>query len=423
MREDIKKRLEQVQVDTIPVGYQSNKRVGTAPEEWKFGTLSNVVKNIRRPIAKPDTAYWRLGIRSHAKGTFHELVEDPETVSMDELFLVEEDDLIINITFAWEHAIALANANDAGKLVSHRFPTYVFKKGQVPKYFSKVVIQPRFKELLANISPGGAGRNRVLSKIDFLKLPCYIPPEKEQQKIAEILNHCDKVIELKQQLIEEERNRKKWLMQNLLDPDSGVRLPGFVEPWVDTLIKDVSTVISGGTPSTNNPEYWDGHILWCTPTDISKTNKYISSTGQTISELGLKNSSATLLPIGTVLMCSRASIGPRAIATKEISTNQGFKSFICSKNLNNEFLYYLIDVILPDLLKLASGNTFRELSKDSVDNFKITIPDTCEQNAIADILIAQDNKIELLEQELTQWQQKKKSLMQLLLTGLVRVTV
>ena len=252
MREDIKERIKQFSSGNVPAGYQSYKRLGIAPNEWKLSQLSNVIKNVQRPVTKPDTAYWRLRIRSHAKGTFHEFVEDPDTVAMDELFLVEGNDLIVNITFAWEHAIALASADDSGKFVSHRFPTYVFKKGHTPTYFSRFVIQSRFKELLANISPGGAGRNRVLNKTDFLRLPCYIPPEKEQRKIAEILNHCDKVIKLKQQLIEEDHKSKKWLLQTLFDPESEVRLPGFDGEWSQIFFGMVGSFSKGNGISNDD---------------------------------------------------------------------------------------------------------------------------------------------------------------------------
>ena len=104
--------------------------------------------------------------------------------------------------------------------------------------------------------------------------------------------------------------------------------------WEKRTVGECTEIISGGTPSTTVPAYWDGGILWCTPTDITKAKrKYLSVTERTISDKGLKDSSAVLLPAGTILLCSRATIGEMCIAAKPISTNQGFKNLICGSDL------------------------------------------------------------------------------------------
>lgn len=158
MNNEINQRIEQINAGQVPEGYK--KELGfIAPKDWDIPTLSKIVKPTPRPVAKPEEGYWRLGLRSHAKGTFHTFVENPETVAMDELYEVKENDLVLNITFAWEHAIAIANRDDEGKLVSHRFPTYEFKPDSIPGFYKYIIVQPRIKEMLANISPGGAGRN------------------------------------------------------------------------------------------------------------------------------------------------------------------------------------------------------------------------------------------------------------------------
>ena len=127
------------------------------------------------------------------------------------------------------------------------------------------------------------------------------------------------------------------------------------------------------------------------------------------------------MPVGSIVMCSRASVGPHAIITVPLATNQAFKSFICSESLNNEFWYYYLDTIVKDFQRLAGGNTFKEVSKYAVENFEVRIPEYREQQAIASVLSSADHELDLLEQDLTQWEQKKKSLMQLLFTGKVKV--
>lgn len=283
--------------------------------------------------------------------------------------------------------------------------------------------EPFYREIY-KIAQEGA-RNHGLLNVpaeDFFQIKIADPPLAEQKRIAEILGCCDRGIALKKELIAEKKRQKKALMQKLLYPDSGYRLPGFTGEWRKYSVSEICTIESGGTPATTDEECWGGNVFWCTPSDITNAGKYIYTTPKTITRKGIENSSATLLPIGSIIMCSRASIGPRCITRVSMTTNQGFKNFICSKSLYNEFWYYFIDTILEDLYKMASGNTFKEISKSAIATYHVVIPPSYEeQQAIAGILSAADKEIDLLEQELAQQQQKKKSLMQLLLTGIARV--
>jgi len=435
MREDIKIRIQQIVAGVVPNGYQYQERIGIAPVSWKVRHFSDVVKNVQRPVPKPNAAYWRLGIRSHAKGTFHELVEDPSSVAMNELYVVKEGDLIVNITFAWEHAIALAGADDAGKLVSHRFPTYEFKEKQSPKYFKGVVIQPRFKEMLSNISPGGAGRNRVLSKKEFMKLPCYIPPQKEQEKIAEILNHCDKVIELKKQLIEEERSRKKWLMQNLLDPDSGIRFPGFSSIWKSSKMGEIFEF--GSSLSASRAELGNAGICYLHYGDIHANSSIVvnvSAEFNILPKISINNSKVAMLKHGDVVFVDAsedyegASKYVVVINPDNIPFLPGLHTIPARSKkdvLDIDFKQYCFQAYAfkRQVAFYVSGMKIYGLNKYNLAKIQISYPDKEEQKVIARLLVATDARISLLDQELTQWQQKKKALMQLLLTGIVRVSV
>jgi len=175
------------------------------------------LQSVSRPIERPNDKYIALGIRSHGKGTFLREVNNPEEIMMDELFQVKENDLIINITFAWEGAIAIVNKTDEHALVSHRFPTFTFNTEQlIPDYFRYLMVQKQFTYNLGLISPGGAGRNRVLNKTDLLKLKIFIPAVDEQKMIASTLLNVDKEIELLRTKLELLKRQKKGLMQKLL---------------------------------------------------------------------------------------------------------------------------------------------------------------------------------------------------------------
>ncbi len=170
-----------------------------------------------RITGKPDKPFTALGIRSHGKGTFLKENFDPQKIEMTELYEVRENDLILNITFAWEGAIAIAGAKDTGALVSHRFPTYEFDTDQaIPEYFRHVIVQKWLVEKLGFISPGGAGRNRVLNKKDFGKLEVLMPSIEEQRRIAAVLETCDQEIELLRKQLAALKRQKRGLMQKLL---------------------------------------------------------------------------------------------------------------------------------------------------------------------------------------------------------------
>lgn len=184
--------------------------------EWKEKKLTDAITPVIREVAKPDSSYLALGLRSHGKGTFHKPDQAPEKNSMDKLYLVHHDDLIVNITFAWEGAIAIAGKQDHGCYVSHRFPTYVFnEKVSTSGFFRYVIIKKAFIYKLGLISPGGAGRNRVMNKKDLLQLTVLLPDTKEQQKIADCLASLDDLITAQTQKLAALKTHKKGLMQQL----------------------------------------------------------------------------------------------------------------------------------------------------------------------------------------------------------------
>jgi len=197
------------------------QRAGT----WEEKPLSRFLSPVVRERLKSSEPYKGLGLRSHGKGTFLKENEDPAKNAMDVLFEVKRDDLIVNITFAWEGAIAIAGRADDGALVSHRFPTFTFVKGQaLPEFFRYRILEKQFVYSLGVISPGGAGRNRVMSKTDFLKLKVLLPNTDEQKKIADCLASADALIEVQGRKVEALRAHKKGLMQQLF-PQEGETQP------------------------------------------------------------------------------------------------------------------------------------------------------------------------------------------------------
>ena len=166
--------------------------------------------------------------------------------------------------------------------------------------------------------------------------------------------------------------------------------------WRTLKISDVAEVIGGGTPSSKREDYYGGHIPWLTPKDLSGySDKYISGGERSITEDGLKNSSAKILPKNSVLITSRAPIGYVAIASKPLATNQGFKSLILKSDYDPNFFYYLIKSNIAKLEAVSSGSTFKEISGSVLKAVEFDIPDSETQKAISNLLNPLDDKIAL----------------------------
>ena len=150
-----------------------------------------------------------------------------------------------------------------------------------------------------------------------------------------------------------------------------------------TRLGDVCTVISGSTPKTSVAEYWDGDIKWITPAELNEDSFYLYDSQRHITELGKEKTGLSYMPIGTVILSSRAPIGKTAIAGCEMCCNQGFKNLICSDDIFNEYLYYFLKGKTDYLNSLGRGATFKEISKSIVENIEIRLPALEEQKQIA----------------------------------------
>ena len=178
---------------------------------WEQRKLAELVTRYEDPVETPHDGYIRLGIRSHAKGTFHEYVEPGHELETAQMHRVAANKLIFNITFAWEHAVAITTEDDAGKLVSHRFPQFSLSELLRPEFLKYVILDEGFHHKLYLASPGGAGRNRVLKVDEALDYPIFFPSVEEQHKIGEFLNQLNDLITLHQSKAESWKNKKSQL--------------------------------------------------------------------------------------------------------------------------------------------------------------------------------------------------------------------
>ncbi len=255
---------------------------------------------------------------------------------------------------------------------------------------------------------------------DMAKLKLRIPSVQIQTRVVNILQTWDEYLEKLDRKIEIKKNIKKGLMQQLLTGKT--RLPGFNRKWNPGKLGQYVDIISGGTPSTENTSYWGGDINWITPSEITKLGKYIEkNTDKTITMAGLLSSSAQIIPPGSLILCSRATIAECSINKFEISTNQGFKNLVPKQDIDIEFLYYWVLNNRKAFVRISQGSTFLEFSKKDVEKIDIILPEIEEQKKIAHIIGSIDSEIDLLIQKKRNLINQKKYLLNNLVSGKIRV--
>lgn len=220
---------------------------------------------------------------------------------------------------------------------------------------------------------------------EYAKREIYIPNLLEQKAIADKLDDSFAKIENAiTNLINAKENLKLYKQSVLKSAFNGDLLPNTSPThWEVKKLKDIGKISSGGTPSTSNDNNFGGNIAWITPADLTGyKDKFISKGKRNLSEEGLKNSSAKILPKGTILFSSRAPIGYVAIAQNEISTNQGFKNLTPNESVISEYVYYYLLGSKNLAEQSASGTTFKEISATAFSNLPIPLPPLSEQNLI-----------------------------------------
>ena len=310
--------------------------------------------------------------------------------------------------------IGAESAYAGGDIIVLRAP------GQDAVYLAHLLNTPVATRQKARMAQGDAVvhiRSDHLAEVEL-----SLPPLAEQRAIATVLSDADEMIGSLKALIAKKRAIKQATMQELLT--ARTRLPGFEGEWDRIALAEAADIRNGGTPRTGVPAYWGGRIPWCVPTDITATQgKYLVTTTRNITSEGLASCGASLLPVGSLLLCSRATIGEIKIASMPVATNQGFKSMVCAESVDSEFLYYRLVTLKERMIDLATGSTFLEISKRNLAHIRIDLPPLPEQRAIATALSDMDAEIAALERRLDKTRAIKQGMMQQLLTGSIRLPI
>lgn len=228
---------------------------------------------------------------------------------------------------------------------------------------------PFYHSTVVSTSTGSTVKHTSPARI--YDVPIMLPSIQEQRRISSTLFALDRKIELNNKINENLEQQAQAFYQELFIDNAN-------SEWLQGTISDLGTVVGGSTPSKAKTEYYtENGIAWITPKDLSINKaKFISHGKNDITELGLKNSSASIMPKGTVLFSSRAPIGYIAIAAGDVTTNQGFKSVIPKPEIGTAFVYYFLKLNLPIIEGMASGSTFKEVSGSTMKNVPAFIPDS-----------------------------------------------
>ena len=264
----------------------------------------------------------------------------------------------------------VAKLDRADVAVAQRLLTLRGKKGVLDNDFLMYYLQSSEGQGLLKAKETGTTVTGI-KQAEFRKIVIKVPDFQTQKKIAAILSALDEKIAINREINENLERQAQAFFQELFvdnaDPE-----------WAIGTINDLGAVVGGSTPSKAKPEYYtETGIAWITPKDLSvNKSKFISHGENDITELGLKNSSATIMPEGTVLFSSRAPIGYIAVAAGEVATNQGFKSIVPKPEVGTAFVYYFLKHNLPIIEGMASGSTFKEVSGSTMKGVPAVIPDT-----------------------------------------------
>lgn len=403
MDSEIKKRIAQIRRGEVPEGYKKTK-YGILPADWTVYILGDCLSRIEKPVkVNPNEWYTQIGIRSHGKGLFYKEPVTGAELGNKAVYWVQPNCFVLNIVFAWEQAIGKTSQAEAGMIGSHRFPMYRPINDKIDiDYLIAYLLTKRGTDILEMASPGGARRNRTLGQEHFLKSKVVFPSVVEQQKIAAILTTQDKVIELKEKGLAEKQRQKKYLMQQLLTGRK--RLPGFNKTWNTVELGEIFDYIQ---PTKYLVKTTDYDNAYKTPVLTAGKTFILGYTSET-------KDVYTNVPVvifddfTTATQYVDFPFKVKSSALKILAVKDGFNIF---------FAYEAMQ-----LIRFAVGGHERHwISQYSC--LTIDVPEIGEQSAIAQVLSTADREISLLRQDIEQEKQKKKALMQLLLTGIVRVNV
>ena len=388
------------------------------PKNWNVYLFRDILERVEVPVnVESNKEYVQIGIRSHGKGLFYKEPVLGKALGNKQVFWIQPNCFILNVVFAWEQAITKTTENEIGMIGSHRFPMYRPKNDLVDiDYLIYYFLTKRGTDILEAASPGGAGRNRTLGQERFLKSKITLPTLPEQQKIATILSTQDKVIELKEKRLAQKQQQKKYLMQQLLTGKK--RLPGFCEKWTR---KQLGELFENRVEINRS----DLGLLAITSTRGILPRDCLDLKDNSSED---KSKYLRICPGDIGYNTMRMWQGVSAYSEYEGIVSPAYTILAPMEGVYSRYFAYLFKTqsVIFSFYRFSQGlvDDTRNLKYENLKKISVSIPsNVAEQRAIVQILSTADHEIDLLQKSIEAEKQKKKALMQLLLTGKVRVKI
>jgi type I restriction enzyme S subunit len=266
-------------------------------------------------------------------------------------------------------------------------------------------------------SAGAVNRRRAISKRDFRKIQIPLPPLPEQRAIAHVLSTVREAIEATERVIAAARELKRSLMKRMIINE--------LDEIKSDPLEDTVEILTGGTPSTKVAEYWDGDIEWVTAKDVSNTSgPFIKRTERSITEAGLQNSPAKILPPYTTILIARgATMGSVKMIERPMAMNQTCYGLSVKKGNDPIFLYYTLSILKDEMLSISYGSIFTTVTRGVLSQLPLKFPTIEKQKKISELLFAVDRKILVENDRKSALEALFNSLLHHLMTGKLRVPI
>lgn len=431
MTDEIKKRIELIKSGKTPKGY--SKDAVFIPLEWEFKELKKIARCIKEKAGNKELETLSISAGIGFVNQASKFGKELSGAQYVNYTVLNKGDFSYNKGNSKKYpqgCVYMLKDRDVAA-VPNVFNSFRLNQEICnSSYYANLFTNGYLNKQLYKFINSGVRNDGLLNLYDddFYSCLLPVPPIAEQKKIAEILNCCDKVIELKKQMLVEECKQKKWLLQNLLNPNSGVRLGNFYEEWNNVSISSLcNEIVDGDWIESKDQSDFGFRLIQTGNVGVGKLlNK--NERAKYIDDDTFKRLKCTEVLKGDILISRLPDPIGRACIIEELE-QRSITAVDCSilrfKNQNTAryvLQYMCSSVYFKKIAALSGGSTRTRVSRKEIETLEISIPSCIEEQiAITNILTTSDRKIEVLELELEQWQLKKKSLMQLLLTGIVRV--
>ena len=422
MTPEVKQRIEQIRQGIVPKGYKKTK-THIVPADWKESPIGEYIREYTEkttiPNQYPVLTSARTGLMLQTDYYSNRQVTTEDNVGYNILpygyitFRSRSDDGRFRFN---ENRII-----ERG-VISYFYPVFSFSEEVCHEYMLYLLNFSIYRRMYP-YAEGTAQQVLSLKKLGQLKYS--LPLVAEQKKIAEILSTQDKAIELQERKIEELKRFKKGCLEKMF-PRKGQkvpekRFPGFTDDWEQRKLSDLAEkTYGGGTPTTSNEAYWNGNIPWIQSSDVVDGKLLGVEPRKWITQGGLNNSAAQLIPENSIAIITRVGVGKLAFMPYSYATSQDFLS-LSKLNVEPFFAVYACYKKLQSELNEVQGTSIKGITKDELLAKSIMVPRYAEQQQIGAFFKQLDHLITLHQRKLEEMKRQKKALMQLLLTGIVRI--